>query len=181
MTGSAAWEDDIVHGFKALTSEDVPGLEIMLIDAVADWLFSDANPGDGYGDEHAGHMVSTLFSAVESARTFQPAEQPEVTDVIAAARTRLVEGAHELANNGWPGVSLTVSRLMPAMLAELQDNAGERGKQLHGVFVYLLYAVAAGTRDKHEPAVLEGLAATLVAWDTVLRGGYTVPWRKPPG
>jgi hypothetical protein len=175
-----AWEDDIVHALKALTSEDVAGLEVALLDAVAEWMLSGGNPGEGYDEGHAGHLVSTLFSALEAARSFQPAQQPAVTDGITHARTRVVDGAHELANEGWTGVSLLVSRLMPAMLAELENNAGERAKQVHGVFVYLLYGIAVGKRTEQDPTALEGLSALFTGWDEVLRGGYTVPWRQPP-
>lgn len=181
-TGSTdtAWEDDIVHALKALTGEDVPGLEVALLDSVAEWMLSDGNPGEGYDEGHAGHLVSTLFSALEAARSLQPARQPAVTDGITHARTRVVDGAHELANEGWTGVSLLVSRLMPAMLAELQNNTGERAKQVHGVFVYLLYGVAVGKLTEQDPAALAGLSALFSGWDEVLRGGYTVPWRQPP-
>jgi hypothetical protein len=175
-----AWEDDIVHALKALTSEDVASLEVALLDAVAAWLLSGDNPGEHYDEGHAGHLVSTLFSALEGARSFQPAQQPAATDGITLARTRVVDGAHELANQGWTGVSLLVSRLMPAMAAELEGNAGDRAKQVHGVFVYLLYGLAVGTRTEQDPTVLEGLSALFSGWDEVLRGGYTVPWRQPP-
>ena len=181
-TGSTgqAWEDDIVHALKALTSEDVSGLEVALLDAVAAWLLSGDNPGGSYDEGHAGHMVSTMFSALESARSFQPAQQPAVTDGITHARTRVVDGAHELANQGWTGVSLLVSRLMPAMAAELENSAGDHAKQVHGVFVYLLYGLAVGTRTEQDAAALDGLSDLFRGWDEVLRGGYTVPWRQPP-
>ncbi len=176
-----AWEDDIVHSLTSLTADEVASMEIMLLDAVADWLFSAENPGDGYGEEHAGHLVSTLFSAVDSARGFQPAQKPAATDEITNARTRVIDGAHELAKTGPDGVSLLISRLMPAVLAELQNNTGERMKQAHGLFVYLLYGMALGTRVEQDPAVLDGLADIFTGWDGVLRGGYVVPWRRPPG
>ncbi len=180
MTTGSAWEDDVVHALKALTSEDVPSLEVALIDAVAAWLLSGDNPGEGYDEGHAGHLVSTLFSALEGARSFQPAQQPAVTGGITHARTRVVDGAHELANDGWTGVSVLVSRLIPAVLAELTNNTGERAKQVHGVFVYLLYGLAVGKGTDQDPAALEGLSALFAGWDAVLRGGYTVPWRQPP-
>lgn len=177
---TTAWEDDIVHSLKALTSAEVPSLEIILLDGIGAWLISPDNPGDGYGEEHAGHLISTLFSALESARSVFPDRLPEADDAITATRARVAEGAHELAANGWTGVSLTVSRLMPAVLAELQNNVGDRAKQAHGVFVYLLYALAVGTRTEQDPQVLGGLTATFTGWDAVLRTGYVVPWRRPP-
>lgn len=176
-----AWEDDIVFGLKSLTAEEMPSLEIILLDAVAAWMFSDANPDDDYSEVHAGHLISTLFSAVEAARKFYPSQLPPPSPEITAARTGVVTGAHELAAAASAGVSLAVSRLMPAMLAELQNNAGERAKQSHGVFVYLLYAIAVGTREEHDPAVLDGLTSTFTGWDTVLRGGFVLPWRRKPG
>lgn len=173
-----AWEDDIVHSLKSMASEDVPSLEIILLDAVVEWLFSPANPGGEHGEEHAGHLISTLFSAIDAARSFQPRQQPEVTPQIANARSRIAEGAHELGNAGADGVSLTVSRLMPAIMAELQNNVGERAKQAHGVFVYLLYALSVGTRAEQDPSVMDGLVAAFAGWDSVLRAGYVVPWRQ---
>lgn len=175
-----AWEDDIVHGLKSLTAAEVPSLEIILLDAVADWVLSPDNPGDGYGDEHAGHLISTLFGAVESARRFQPEREPTADARITHARTRLVAGAHELAEAGPTGVSLAVSRLMPALTAELQDNAGDRALQVRGVFVYLLYVIAVGTEAEQHPAVMDGLTATFAGWDGVLRAGFVMPWRRRP-
>lgn len=175
------WEDDIVHGLKSLTADEMPSLEIILFDAVAAWMFSAANPGEDYGEEHAGHLISTLFSAVEAARKFQPNQLPPASPEITTARAGIVTGAHELAAAGPAGVSLAVSRLMPAMLAELQGNAGEQAKQVHGVFVYLLYAIAIGTREEQAPAVLDGLTSTFTGWDAVLRSGFVLPWRRKPG
>jgi len=178
MSDAEAWEDDIVRGLRSLTTDESANLEIVVIDAVADWLFSAGNPGDGYDEGHAGHLISTLFTALDTARSFRPEQEPPVTDEIAHARTRVVDGAHELATAD--GVSLIVSRLMPALMAELQTNAGDRAKQAHGVFVYLLYALAIGTREEQDPTVMDGLTAAFAGWDTVLRGGYVPPWRPRP-
>lgn len=177
------WELDIVRGLTALTGDELPGLEIVLLDAVVDWLFSPANPGVGYDGEHAGRLVSTLFGAIDASRRFQPTQQPEASERIVTARARVVDGAHELAKAGPPGVTLLVSRLMPAVLAELEGHAGDRVKQADGVFCYLLYAVAVGTGSEQHPVVLDGLRAAVVGWDGVLRGGYTLPWRptRPDG
>lgn len=174
-----AWEHDIIRGLTALTASEIPALEIVLLDAVVEWLFSPSNPGVGYGEEHAGRLVSTLFSAIDASRRFAPAQEPAATEEIVAARARVVDGAHELAADGPAGVTLLVSRLMPAVLAELEGNAGERSKQARGVFIYLLYATSIGTRDEQDPAVLDGLAAAAAGWDGVLRGGYALPWRGP--
>ena len=178
MTDGEAWEDDIVRALRSLTTDESASLEIVVIDAVAEWLLSKGNPGEGYDESHAGHLVSTLFTALDTARTFQPQQQPDTTTEMAAARSRVVEGAHELANS--EGVSLIVSRLMPALMAELQNNAGDAAKQAHGVFVYLLYVLAIGTREEQDPSVMEGLTAAFAGWDGVLRGGYVVPWRPRP-
>lgn len=172
------WEDDIVHGLKSLTTDEIPSLEIILLDAVVDWLFSAENPGEGYTEEHAGRLVSTLFSAMDAARTLRLTQQPAVTEQITHARERVAEGAHELAAEGADGVSLLVSRAMPAVLTELDSHAGERAKQAHGVFVYLFYALSTGTRTEHDTTVIEGLAAAFLGWDQVLRDGFTLPWRR---
>lgn len=179
-SSSEAWEDEIVRGLHSVTADQVPALEIILLDAVVDWLFSGANPGQGYGEEHAGFLVSTLFAAVDASRTLFPKEEPPATEEITAARARIVEGAHEISDAGAAGVSLTVSRLMPSVLAELENNAGERAKQARGLFVYLLYSLALGTRTEHEPAVMDGLVSAFAGWDEVLRGGFVLPWRRSP-
>lgn len=174
------WEDDVVHGLKSLTTDEIPSLEIILIDAVIDWLFSAENPGQGYTEEHAGRLVSTLFSAMDAARTLRLTQQPPETEQMVHSRGRVAEGAHELAAQGSDGVSLLVSRAMPAVLTELDSHAGERAKQAHGVFVYLFYALSTGTRTEHDPAVLDGLVAAFLGWDQVLRDGFALPWRRPP-
>lgn len=175
-----SWEDDIVHGLKSLTTDEMPSMEIMLLDSVVGWLFSADNPGEGYGEEHAGHLISLLFSALDAARGFVPEQQPPASDEIADARSRVAEGAHEIAAHHAPGVSLLVSRLMPAVLTELTTHAEARGKQAHGVFVYLLYALAVGTREEQDPVVMDGIVAAFAGWEAVLRGGYVVPWRQAP-
>lgn len=179
MTASSdeAWEYEIIRGLTALTAGEMPALEIVLLDTVVDWLFSPKNPGTGYDEEHAGQLVSTLFGAVDASRRFAPAQAPTVTDEITAARTRVVDGAHELAKQGSTGVNLLVSRLMPAVLGELETHAGERAKQARGVFVYLLYVTSVGTREDHDQAVMDGLIAVSAGWDGVLRDGYVLPWR----
>lgn len=183
MTSSnQAWEDDVVRGLHSTTADQVPALEIILIDAVVDWLYSPANPGHDHTEEHAGHLISTLFAAIDSSRSYLPAQEPEATPEITAARARIVEGAHELSADGGAGVSLLVSRLMPAVLAQLHDHAGEPAKQAHGVVVYLLYTVGLGTRTEHDETVVRGVVAAFAGWDAVLRGGFTPPWRRaaPP-
>lgn len=183
MTASSsdsAWEDDIVRGLHSVTSDQVPALEIILLDALVDWLYSPANPGEGYDESHAGHLVSTLFTAIDSSRAYLPAREPAVTDAITAVRTRVVDGAHELSAQGPDGVTTVVSRLMPAALAELQNNAGERAKQAHGVWVYSIYTLALGTRTEHDNTLMDGVVATFAGWDDVLRGGFVVPWRRGP-
>ncbi|MCX6464091.1 MAG: hypothetical protein NTW05_10930 [Pseudonocardiales bacterium] len=180
MTASSsneAWEDDIVRGLHSTTADQVPALEIILIDAVVDWLFSPANPGQGYTEEHAGHMISTLFAAVDSSRSYLPARTPPVTPELDAARARIVEGAHELSAQRGEGVSLLVSRLMPAVLAQLNDHAGEQAKQAHGIVVHLLYVLGLGTRTEHDQALIEGVVAAFAGWDAVLRDGFVPPWR----
>ncbi|MBW0089501.1 hypothetical protein I4I73_11260 [Pseudonocardia sp. KRD-184] len=176
------WMDDVIRGLHALTSDQVPALEITLLDAVVDWLFSPQNPQTAdpqaeYDESHAGTLVSTMFTAVDTSRTFLPKQEPAVTDAISAARARMVEGAHELSAQGPEGISILVSRAMPAVLGELSGNSGERAKQAHGVFVYLLYALALGTRTEHDPVVMDGVVESFVGWDGVLRGGYALPWR----
>ncbi|GAA3226924.1 hypothetical protein GCM10017691_16830 [Pseudonocardia petroleophila] len=176
------WMDDVIRGLHSLTSDQVPALEITLLDAVVDWLFSPqnpqiANPEAEYDESHAGTLVSTMFTAVDTSRTFLPKREPAVTDTITAARTRIVDGAHELSAQGPDGISILVSRAMPSVLAELGDNSGEKGKQAHGVYVYLLYALALGTRTEHDPVVLDGVVESFIGWDGVLRDGYVLPWR----
>ncbi len=181
MTGSV-WEDDIVRGLHSTTADQIPALEIILIDAVVDWLYSPANPGRDHTEEHAGHLISTLFAAIDSSRSYLPAQEPEATPEITAARARIVEGARELSADGGAGVSLLVSRLMPAVLGQLHEHEGEPARQAHQVVVYLLYTLGLGTRTEHDPALLPGVAAAFAGWDAVLRGGFTPPWRRaaPP-
>ena len=93
--------------------------------------------------------------------------RPEATEEITAARVRVVAGAHELASAP-NGLSLLLTRLMPAAEGELARHAGDPGAQIYWLYCYSLLALAGGRSGDTEEAVFRGIMASFDAWDALM-------------
>ncbi|MCD2197905.1 hypothetical protein LQ327_31500 [Actinomycetospora endophytica] len=170
------WTAEAARLLGALGRERVPAFEYALIDGLAKWLFSDANPGADYDDDAAAQVISVLFGAFSDAHEIEPPTSPPDDDGVGTARDALVAGAHQLSEG--PGVTTLIMRVMPAIKGELTAHTGDPGKQLHSAYFYLLLAVASGTGELGSPEVAEGLLASFTGWDGLFASG-AVPRPTP--
>ena len=168
------WETNAIASLRNLKLDDTLGLELLLIDALARWCVSDSNPGRDYDEQHAAVAITALLSAVESASSYEGTVRPEATEEITTARTQVVAGAHELADMA-NGLTLLITRLMPAALGELTSHAGNPGAQVAWLYCYSLLAVASGRSSDIDEAVLRGLMASFDAWDALMADGFVPP------
>jgi tetratricopeptide (TPR) repeat protein len=171
------WETNAITSLRNLKLEDTPGFELLLIDALARWCVSDSNPGRDYDEQHAAVAITALLSAVESASSYEGTIRPEATEEITRARTQVVAGAHELADTA-NGLTLLITRLMPAALGELTSHTGDPGAQVAWLYYYSLLAVASGRSSAVDEAVLRGLMASFDAWDALMADGF-MPLGRP--
>lgn len=93
------WESAARAALRDLSTKDMPGLEILLLDELAAWVFSVRNPGHGYDETHGAVVATILLVAMERARSFRPVQVPAETDAITATREKLVAGAHGFAGS----------------------------------------------------------------------------------
>lgn len=163
------WTAEVMRLLGSLTREQVPALEYVLIDCLATWLFSDANPGSDYDENVAAQVISVLFAAMSYAREIAPADAPLEDAPICAARDALIAGAHQLSEGR--GVTVLITRVMPAMVGELEAHAGDPARQLYSAYYYLLLAVATGNGELGNSEVAEGLLTSFVAWDGLFASG----------
>ena len=167
--GDDEWTAEVSRLLGSVTRERTPALEYVLIDCLATWLFSDANPGASYDQDSAAQIVSVLFTALSHAHDVEPAEGPREDSSISASRDALVAGAHQLSEGR--GVTTLITRAMPAMVGELEKYAGDPARQLFSAYFYLLFAVATGTGEEGDPKVPEGLSTSFMAWDGLFASG----------
>lgn len=171
------WERDALVPLRAITPNDMPGLEMLLLDELASWAASDNNRGRGYDEQHAAVVISALLSAAERPRYFRSSVSPDVPEEITSAREQVVAGIHELASSD-NGLQLLVTRLMPAVLGELRRNAGNQRAQVYWLYYYALLALAAGISGDYTEAVMHGIMASFRAWDALATNGFVPPWHN---
>src|SRR5260370_16600944 len=70
------WEADAIASLRSLDLDHAPSLELLLLDALARWCFSDSNPGREYGEQHAAAVSTALLSAAELATSFHGLASP---------------------------------------------------------------------------------------------------------
>ena len=51
-------ESKTIAALRHLSLEDLPSLEILLLDDLVTWAGSADNPGQGYGEDHGGLVIS---------------------------------------------------------------------------------------------------------------------------
>lgn len=174
--GAPGWESVVLAGLRNLSLQDMPSFEILLLDELAGWAFSVDNPGHGYNEKHSGLVIGALLRAMEHASAFRPAAIPEATGEITAAREEVVAGAHEFAEMD-EGLPRLVTLLAPAVVRELDDNAGRPAAQTYWLYHYSLLVLASGRSGDAGEATLRGITGAFHAWDKLVAGGFVLPWR----
>ena len=178
--GKSGWEAAARAALRELDLTSMPSFEILFLDDLAGWAFSVSNPGHGYSETHSALVVSALLEALERARSFRPAQAPQESPQILAVRQKAVAGAHEFAAAD-DGLAQLVGLLAPAVVRELEHNAGQPAVQTYWLYHYALLVLASGTSGDATEETLRGITATFHAWDELAAAGYALPWRTPQG
>ena len=163
-------------GLVELTPADVPSMEILILDEIANWIFSPDNPGKGYTGEHGGSVVTAVLKAAQSAAQFHPEQTPVETPVIAEMRARLAAGVHEMAAAP-EALSMFVITLMPAVISELERRSGDAASQFYWLYCYALLVLAGGRSGQLDQTLMPGIVASFDGWNELMAQGYTLPWR----
>jgi hypothetical protein len=173
------WTIGITSVFRKLTFEDMPSLEVLFIDMIGAWIFSPENPGQDYGEWHGSIAVALLLNAMRRAGEFRPARIPAESGLMATARRAVVAGVHEIAE-AEDGINLAMAEIGPAMVEELEKNAGNPGGQIYSLYWYSLFMLSAGTMERISEPVARGIRETADAWNSLMAGGFRLPWRTGP-
>jgi hypothetical protein len=169
--------DDVIAALRRLSLSDMPSVEILLLDEIEAWIFSDSNPGYGYSEKHAAMVSCALLTAVERAGSFRSVQTPAESEEIVKSREKVIAGAHELAEAD-DGLTLLLTRLMPAATGELERNPGKPAAQAYWLYYYSLLMLAAGTSEAASVAAMRGIPATFDAWKGIMEDGFVLPWRR---
>jgi hypothetical protein len=143
---------------------------------IRNFIFSPENPGQDYGEWHGNIVIALLFNAIRRAGEFRPAQLPAESGMMATARRAVVAGAHEIAE-AEDGINLAISELAPAMVEELEKNARNPGGQIYSLYWYSLVMISAGTMERLSEPVARGIRETADAWNSLMAGGFRLPWR----
>jgi hypothetical protein len=170
------WTIGITSAFRKLTFEDMPSLEVLFVDMIAGWIFSPDNPGQDYGELHGSIAGALLFNAIRRAGEFRPAQLPAESWLMATARRAVVAGAHEIAE-AEDGINQAIIELGSAAIEELEKNARNPGGQIYSLYWYSLFMISAGTMERISEPVARGIRETFIAWDSLMAGGFRLPWR----
>jgi hypothetical protein len=152
-------------------------LEVLFIDEMGAWVLSPENPSQDYKERHGGMVISMLFNAIRRSGEFRPAQLPTESEQMAIARKAVVAGAHEIAG-AEDGITLALTRLMPAVISKLEKNARNPGAQIYWIYFYSLLAISSGTTERLSEPVARGIGETFDAWNSLMADGFRLPWRS---
>ena len=170
--------DKARNGLGEISAADIPSAEILIIDAIASWIFSPENPGGHYTGEHGGAVVTAVLNAVSRAPGFHPEMMPRETEAIAEMRARLVAGIREIATTP-PALSTFVITLLPAVISELDRRTGDPASQLYWLYCYSVLVLAGGRKGDLDQNLMVGIMASFDGWNELMSAGFTLPWRTP--
>ena len=163
-------------GFADLTLDDLPSLEILVLDQIAGWIFSPENPGKEYNGEHGGAIVTAVLNGVQRAHSFQPELTPMTSPALTEMRERVYSGVQELSQSA-EALSTFVVTLMPAAISELERSAGDAASQCYWLYCYALLVLAGGRSGSLDQNLMIGIIASFDGWNDLMSGGFTLPWR----
>jgi len=172
------WQEASLGGLICVSVETMPAFELLFLDDIATYLMGSGPLEPPYTVDHGRRIISALLGALVNSFEYVPEHVPVLTSEMSTARVAFVQGAHDLAALGKEGLTQLISRLMPAVQGELQDNTGAPGKQTYGVFYYAMVAVASGPSSIHDDDVATGVQHIFQAWNEEFDRGFVVPWRR---
>lgn len=189
MSGTAPdWQSASIQGLERLTTDHVPAVELLYLDALAVHLLGPEAPEPPYTLEHGTAIVGLLLQAVANAPLVVPeleadpaAGADETHDVSAVARAAVADGAQRLASRGGPGVHRVATRFLTAAVGELEQHAADPESQVRSLFYFGLLAIASGPENQTNAEVADGILAAFHRWDQRIGEGYVPPWRVVAG
>lgn len=173
------WEIRMISYLANLAVEDLPSMEILFLNALGSWIFSSANPGDNYEEQHGGQVITALLEAAGQSSSFHPDQQPVSTPEIAAVRAEIANGAREIAA-AEGGLGMLISRLMPAAIGELNRLTGDPGSQSYWLYVYGMFMLAGGREGTQGNEPMRAIADTFAGWNTLMAAGFSAPQGLSP-
>ncbi|WP_067438074.1 hypothetical protein [Nocardioides jensenii] len=175
---SKDWQGESVTALAGLAVEAMPAMELIYLDALAVHLMGPDAPVAPYSIEHGTAVVSLLLrAAADSAAIEAPVEPGDEDAVAVPARTAVVAGAHRFAERGGHGVHQLVTRLIGAVVGELERLKETPDAQVASLFHYGLLALASGPQNQASAETAESLQATFRLWDRRIGDGFVPAWR----
>ncbi|MCW2796853.1 hypothetical protein [Nocardioides sp.] len=171
------WQRVSAEGLAGLSLDSLPAAELLFLDALAAYLMGPEAPESPYTIEQGTVIVGHLLRAVVDASKLELESSPPGSDEMSEARTAVLEGAHQFASRGVPGVKQLVNRFLAAAVGELEIHRESAEAQTRSLFYYGLLAVASGPNNRLTQAAAEGIMDVFTAWDAQIGAGFVPPWR----
>lgn len=173
------WQRLSVEGLAGLSLDRLPATELLLLDALAVHLMGPEAPESPYTIEHGTVIVGHLLRALVDGSKLEGGIEgsPETSPEISEARVTILEGAHQFARRGIPGVKQLVNRFLAAAVGELEIHKQSAEDQTRSLFYFGLLAVASGPNNRLTEASATGILAIFEAWDDRIGAGFVPPWR----
>jgi len=171
------WQRLSERGLAALSPDRLPAAELLFLDGLAAHLMGPGAPESPYTIEQGTVIVGHLLRALVDCSVLEIADSPPLTPEMSEARTAIVEGAHQFATRGVPGVKQLVNRFLAAAVGELEIHKDSAEAQTRSLFYYGLLAVASGPDNRLAPAAADGILEVFRAWDEQIGEGFVPPWR----
>jgi len=171
------WQELSAQGLARLSLDSLPAAEILFLDGLAAHLMASEAPQSPYTIEQGTVIVGHLLRALVDCSIVELEGSPVSTAEIYEARAAIVEGAHQFANRGVPGVKQLVKRFLAAAVGELEIHKESAEAQTRALFYYGLLAVASGPNNRLAPTAADGIRDVFQAWDEQIGDGFVPPWR----
>lgn len=173
------WQRLSAEGLGELSLDRLPVAELLFLDGLAVHLMGPDAPEAPYTIEQGTVVVGHLLRAlVDCSRVELDLDgSPHASAEISEARTAILEGAHQFASRGVPGVKQLVNRFLAAAIGELEIHRESAEAQTCSLFYYGLLAVASGPNNRLAQAAADGIMHIFTAWDTQIGAGFVPPWR----
>ena len=171
------WQRLSRERLAGLSLDRLPAAELLFLDGLAAHLMGPEAPRSPYTIEQGTVIVGHLLRALVDCSMLEIEGSPKSTADISEARAAIVEGAHQLATRGVPGVKQLVNRFLAAAVGELEIHKESAEAQTRSLFYFGLLAIASGPDNRlAQPAAL-GIWEIFQAWDSQIGDGFVPPWR----